>query len=197
MKKTFICDESMIITIPIGSLNGAREAQLMPEKFQCVYKDSYKIFAINGKPKPLGAAQAIAGVFIVILGLIFTPQTNRHIYDSDQIIVRIYSLPSVLFVVSGMLSYASGQSANMHVTKLSFSLNIVSFFWSIAAICMCAMSFSFSWYQEKIHQGINGLILTLLVVENLFALFLIYWLSKAVCRNHFNTLPIILLKQGD
>uniref|UniRef100_A0A8C4GS49 Uncharacterized protein n=1 Tax=Dicentrarchus labrax TaxID=13489 RepID=A0A8C4GS49_DICLA len=181
MKKTFICDESMIITIPIGSLNGAREAQLMPEKFQCVYKDSYKIFAINGKPKPLGAAQAIAGVFIVILGLIFTPQTNRHIYDSDQIIVRIYSLPSVLFVVSGMLSYASGQSANMHVTKLSFSLNIVSFFWSIAAICMC------------IHQGINGLILTLLVVENLFALFLIYWLSKAVCRNHFNTLVFLKL----
>lgn len=56
MKKTFACDERMIITIPIGSLQNVREGQLMPEKFMCVYKDSYKVFVINGKPKPLGVS---------------------------------------------------------------------------------------------------------------------------------------------
>lgn len=56
MKKTFVCDGSMIITIPIGSLRDTGEGQLMPEKFQCVYKDSYKIFAVKGKPKPLGVS---------------------------------------------------------------------------------------------------------------------------------------------
>ncbi|XP_035862154.1 uncharacterized protein LOC116062781 isoform X2 [Sander lucioperca] len=190
MKKTFACDESMIITIPIGSLRDAGEGQLMPEKFQCVYKDSYKIFAIKGKPKPLGAAQAIAGVFIVSLGLIFT-QTEDFI--------RFYTLPSVLFVVCGMLSYAAGQSPNMHVTKLSFSLNIVSFFWSVAAVCLCMIRFHvpLEEHNVKVHQGIKGLIMILLVVEKLIAISLIYWLSKAVCRQHFNTLPIILLKQGD
>ncbi|TDH11916.1 hypothetical protein EPR50_G00065570 [Perca flavescens] len=191
MKKTFACDESMIITIPIGSLRDAREGQLMPEKFQCVYKDSYKIFVIKGKPKPLGAAQAIAGVFIVALGLIFT-QTGHP----SENFIRFYTLPSVLFVVCGMLSYAAGQSPNMHVTKLSFSLNIVSFFWSVAAVCLCITSFHHSPNSE-VQQGINGLIMTLLVVEKLIAISLIYWLSKAVCRQHFNTLPIILLKQGD
>uniref|UniRef100_A0A671W548 Uncharacterized protein n=1 Tax=Sparus aurata TaxID=8175 RepID=A0A671W548_SPAAU len=108
MKKTFVCDESMIITIPIGSLNDAREGQLMPEKFRC-------------------------GVMIM---------------------------------------------------SLYFFL-----FWSLAAVCLCGL--------HLLHDGIRGLILTLLVVEKLMAVFLIYWLSKAVCRQSFNTLPIILLKQGD
>lgn len=192
MKKTFVCDESMIITIPIGSLRDAREGQLMPEKFQCVYRDSYKVFVLKGKPKPLGAAQAIAGVFILTLGLIFT-QTEDF--------TRFYTLPSAVFVVCGMLSYAAGQSPNIHVTKLSFSLNIVSFFWSIAAVCLCAVKFHVSLEDSpqsaQVHEGIKGLIMTLLVVEKLIAIVLIYWLSKAVCREHFNTLPIILLKQGD
>ncbi|KAI4811105.1 hypothetical protein KUCAC02_014026 [Chaenocephalus aceratus] len=170
MKKTFQCDESMIITIPIGSLRDARVGQLMPEKFHCVYKDHFKVFVVKGKPKPLGAAQAIAGVFILALGLVF-----------PESFTLLYTLPSVLFLVCGMLSYAAGHFPNMQVTKLSFSLNIVSFFWSIAAI----------------YQGIKGLILTLLGVEMLTSLFLIYWLSQAVCRHHFNTLPTILLKQGD
>ncbi|XP_041797474.1 uncharacterized protein LOC121609833 [Chelmon rostratus] len=191
MKKTFVCDESVIITIPLGSLMDARDGQLMPDKFQCVYRDSYKVFVVNGKPKPLGAAQAVAGVFILILGLIFS-QTGYI-----QLIIRIYTLPSVVFVVSGMLSYAAGQSPNMYLTKLSFSLNIISFFWSVAAVCICAFSFSLGLPNLQLHEGIKGLIMILLVTEKFIALFLIYWLSKAVCRQHFNTLPIILLKQAD
>ncbi|XP_033983726.1 uncharacterized protein LOC117480490 [Trematomus bernacchii] len=192
MKKTFQCDESMIITIPIGSLRDAREGQLMPEKFHCVYKDHFKVFVVKGKPKPLGAAQAIAGVFILALGLIY-----------QESFTMPYTLPSVLFLVCGMLSYAAGHFPNMQVTKLSFSLNIVSFFWSIAAVVLCSVTFHF-WSgthdengNENLYQGIKGLILTLLGVEMLTSLFLIYWLSHAVCRQHFNTLPTILLKQGD
>ncbi|TNN78368.1 hypothetical protein EYF80_011352 [Liparis tanakae] len=171
MKKTFACDQSMIITIPIGSLKDAGEGQLMPEKFQCVYKDSYKVFAIKGKPKPLGAAQAIAGVFILVLGLISSAAEKS---------LLVYTLPSAL-------------------AKLSFSLNITSFFWSIAAVGLCFTigHVSPTERSNQIHEGIKGLIVTLLVIEKLIALSLIYWLSKAVCRQHFNTLPIIRLKHGD
>lgn len=56
MKKTFVCDDSMIITIPLGGLMNIREVQLMPEMFHCVFKDFYKVFAINGRPKPLGVS---------------------------------------------------------------------------------------------------------------------------------------------
>ncbi|KAM9310477.1 uncharacterized protein KZ484_026357 isoform 2-T3 [Pholidichthys leucotaenia] len=190
MRNTFVCDDSMIITIPIGSLKDVRRSQLMPEKFHCVYKDSYKVFVIRGRPKPLGAAQSIAGVFLLILGIILKDETHL-----------IYALPSVLFVVSGILSCAAGNFPNMHVAKLSFSLNIVSFFWSVAASVICLLSLlnnkPESGQNIKVTQGICGLIMCLLAIENLIALFLIYWLSKAVCREHFNTLPTILLKQGD
>uniref|UniRef100_A0A3B5MRR8 Uncharacterized protein n=1 Tax=Xiphophorus couchianus TaxID=32473 RepID=A0A3B5MRR8_9TELE len=164
MKKTFICNESMIITIPIGSLKNIREGQLMPENFHCVFRDNFKVFVVRGKPKPLGAAQAIAGVFIFALGWILP---SIEIYN--------FTLPSVLL-------YSTFQ------TKLSFSLNILSFFWSLVAFGfhvfhICILSF---------YMGITGLIITLLVFECMMALFLIYWQSKAVCREHFNTLVCVL-----
>ncbi|KAK2844485.1 hypothetical protein Q5P01_011144 [Channa striata] len=189
MKKTFICNESMIITIPIGSLKDAGNGQLMPEKFHCVFKDSYKVFAIRGKPKPLGAAQAVGGVFLCSLGLIIM---NKGLF--------ICTLPSVLFVITGMLTYAAGKCPNMHVAKLSFALNIISFFWSIGAfsISIIVLHWPPHTAEEAVKvRGIAALIITLLVVENMVALFLIYWMSKAICRQHFNTLPTILLKQGD
>ncbi|XP_051813030.1 uncharacterized protein LOC127536491 isoform X3 [Acanthochromis polyacanthus] len=188
VRKTFVCDESMIITIPIGGL-GLREDQLMPEKFHCVFKDSYKIFVIRGKPRPLGAVQAIAGIFLFILGVSFA-----------DYITKMFTLPSVVFLVSGMLSYAAGKYSNIHVAKLSFSLNIIGFFWSLAAFCLNVLVFHFGpgpYPYPKLNEGVRGLIISLLVVENLIALFLIYWLSKAVCRSHFNTLPTILLKRAD
>uniref|UniRef100_A0A3Q4HI25 Membrane-spanning 4-domains subfamily A member 4D-like n=1 Tax=Neolamprologus brichardi TaxID=32507 RepID=A0A3Q4HI25_NEOBR len=159
MRKTFVCDESMIITIPIGSLRDLRDGQLMPEKFHCVFRDSYKVFVIKGKPTPMG----------------------NYFHAFNNLCVLLLQ-----FVVCGMLSFAAGKFPNMHVTKLSFSLNIISFFWSVAAFSLALVA-----------QGISVLIMTLLVVENLIAIFLIYWLSKAVCREHFNTLPTVLLKQGD
>ncbi|XP_054600835.2 membrane-spanning 4-domains subfamily A member 3 [Nothobranchius furzeri] len=185
MRKTFVCDESIIITIHIGSLRNAGEGQLMLENFNCVFKDNFKIFAIRGKPKPLGAAQAMAGVFLLALGLI-----------SDSPVSKSYTVPSVLFVLCGMLSYAAGRHPNMHVTKLSFSLNIISFFWSLVAF-----SLHLIWFRSVQHiplnDGLTGLMLFLLVGESIIALFLIFWLSKAVCRDHFNSLPIIMLKQDE
>ncbi|XP_053288761.1 uncharacterized protein LOC128449552 [Pleuronectes platessa] len=188
MKTTFVCNESMVISIPIGKLKDAGPADLMPEKFTCVFKDSYKIFVINGKPKPLGAAQALAGVFLCCLGLIVGEA------------MLINTVPSVLFVVSGLLSYAAGRGPHMGVAKLSFSLNIISFFWSVAAFTLGVIVSQPSPHylpHNPLFYGVNGVILSLLVVEGSLALFLIYWLSKAVCRQHFNTLPIILLKHGD
>lgn len=193
MRKTFLCDESMIITIPIGSLKNIQDGQLMPENFHCVFRDNFKVFAVKGKPKPLGAAQAIAAVFLFTLGLI----------SEDRLIIA-FTVPSVLFLICGMLSFAAGKIPNMHVTKLSFSLNIISFFWSLVAFSFCMIGFHYppplfydppNTKQAQFFQGIVGLILTLVVFEGVMALYLIYWLSKAVCREHFNTLPIIMLKQ--
>ncbi|XP_038125387.1 membrane-spanning 4-domains subfamily A member 4D-like [Cyprinodon tularosa] len=188
MRKTFVCDESMIITIPIASLRKIQEGQLMPENFHCVFRDNFKVFAVRGKPTPLGAAQAIAGVFLFTLGLI-----------SLESILIAFSVSSVLFLMSGMLSFAAGKYPNMHVTKLSFSLNIISFFWSLVAFVLFAIGINhcdFSIHHQFRH-GIIGLIMTLLFFQCAMALFLIYWLSKAVCREHYKTLPTIMLKQED
>lgn len=59
MRKTFFCDESIVITIPLGSLKNMREGQLLPENFHCVFRDNFKVFAIKGKPKPLGVSSAL------------------------------------------------------------------------------------------------------------------------------------------
>ncbi|CAL1611272.1 unnamed protein product [Knipowitschia caucasica] len=185
-KTTFVCDETMILTIPIGSLKGAREGQLMPDKFYCVFKDAFKIFVQKGKPKALGAAQAVTGVFLLVLGLAF--QTD--------IIMRISTIPSVLFMVCGLLTFAAGQFPNMLVTKLSFFLNIMSFLWAITDCSLCIIWFV-NFEGEKLYRGVNALIMGLLALQDVIAIYLMYWLSKAVCREHFNSLPTVLLKQGD
>lgn len=59
MKNTFVCDESIMITIPIRRLKDAKNVQVMPEEFRCVYRDAFKVFAYNGKPKPVGVSQII------------------------------------------------------------------------------------------------------------------------------------------
>ncbi|XP_070977481.1 membrane-spanning 4-domains subfamily A member 4D-like [Oncorhynchus clarkii lewisi] len=184
MKYTFQSDECMVITIPLGSLRDAPEGQLMPENFHCVFKDVYKVF-LKGQPKALGAAQLIAGVLVLILGLLNSP------------LVLISTVPSVLFVAAGMLTYAAGHSPNMCVTKLSFSLNIVSCFWTVAAVVLCTVPNSHGFYgdHQEVFSGIKWMIVVLLVIELVVAMVAIYWESKAVCRQHFNILPMVTLKQ--
>lgn len=55
---TFLCDETMVITIPIGMMD-MPGGHSVPEKFHCVFRDFYKVLVINGKPKPLGVSLII------------------------------------------------------------------------------------------------------------------------------------------
>ncbi|XP_036071667.1 uncharacterized protein LOC112143513 isoform X2 [Oryzias melastigma] len=152
MKNTFVCDESMIITIPVGSIQELQDGQLMPEQFYCVFNDHFKVLVIKGKAQPLGAAQAIFGLLLSALALV--------VYGE---VFWLFTIPSIVFVICGGLSFAAGKYPNMTV---------------------------------EVGQIII-LILSLLVVEFFICIFLIYWLSKAICRQHFNTLPTIVLKPGN
>ncbi|XP_036070595.1 uncharacterized protein LOC112137665 [Oryzias melastigma] len=210
MKNTFVCDESMIITIPVGSIQELQDGQLMPEQFYCVFNDHFKVLVIKGKAQPLGADQAIFGLLLSALALL--------VYES---LIWIFTIPSIVFVICGGLSFAAGKCPNMTVVKLSFSLNILSLLWSITAFVINLIllisyylpywiypyyrQYPYYWeyppYREyspylEVRQ-ILILILSLLVVEFFICIFLIYWLSKAICRQHFNTLPTIVLKPGN
>ncbi|XP_064163648.1 pleckstrin homology domain-containing family G member 4B-like [Anguilla rostrata] len=119
-------------------------------------------------------AQLIAGLLIISLGLL-VPDTF------------LYTLPSVLFIISGLLSYAAGHSPNISLTKLSFSLNIISLFWATAALVICLYKLTSPPWSET-ENGIQGMTAVLIALELVVALILIYWESKAVCRDHFNIL---------
>ncbi|XP_056902282.1 uncharacterized protein LOC130533131 isoform X2 [Takifugu flavidus] len=187
MKMTFLCDETMVITIPVG-MRDMPGGHSVPEKFHCVFRDFYKVFVINGKPKPLGAAQAIGGVFIGALAVIMC---------LSDFYVLILGLPSLMCVVSGLISYAAGKSPNMHLTKLSFALNIISFPVSLGAVVLYSVFYFRMNNNTGLFLGAYILVVVLLVTESFIMLYLTYWLSKAVCRQYFNTLPIILLKRAD
>ncbi|KAI5092459.1 hypothetical protein C0J45_18090 [Silurus meridionalis] len=68
MRYTFKPDDCMVITIPLGSIKNAREGQLMPDKFTCRFKDSYKVFQ-QGRPKALGNRAPGFKLFVVIIVL--------------------------------------------------------------------------------------------------------------------------------
>lgn len=60
---TFLCDETMVITIPIG-MRDVPGGHSVPEKFHCVFRDFYKVLVVNGKPKPLGVSLIITACFV-------------------------------------------------------------------------------------------------------------------------------------
>ncbi|XP_043116020.1 membrane-spanning 4-domains subfamily A member 4D [Puntigrus tetrazona] len=195
MRYTFKPDDCMVISIPLGSLRNTRDGQLMPEKFTCVFKDTYKIF-LKGRPKELGAAQLSVGVFLICIGSLVSVE-----YGASHL---VYTLPSALFIASGLLTFAAGKSPLMAVVKLSFVFNIVSLFWSIAAIVLCPLLDEGSPFRHlgadersrtSMFVGLKAVIGVLCGFEMILALVLIYWESKAVCRAHFNTLPLITIKQ--
>uniref|UniRef100_A0A673K0S4 Membrane-spanning 4-domains subfamily A member 4D-like n=1 Tax=Sinocyclocheilus rhinocerous TaxID=307959 RepID=A0A673K0S4_9TELE len=181
MRYTFKPDDCMVINIPLGNLRNMRDGQLMPEKFTCVFKDAYKIF-LKGRPKELGAAQLSIGVFVICIGSLITLEYGRsHL---------VYTLPSALFIASGILTFAAGNSPFMPVVKLSFAFNIISLFWSIVAIVLCPILNEGHPGPIKLFVGLKVVIGVLCGFELILALILIYWESKAVCRAHFNTLVI-------
>ncbi|XP_077383195.1 uncharacterized protein LOC144022342 [Festucalex cinctus] len=167
MRKTFVCDESIIINIPIRNDSEGR-GHALPREFHCVFRDTFKVFASNGFPKPLG----------------------RYVD-----VLRV--CPSILFVLCGMLTYAAGRVPNMRVTKVSFCLNIISFLWSVVSLCLSVIHLDHLFQEPQLQAGINATVVVLFAVESLIALFLIYWQSKAVCRQHFNTLPIVQMRHED
>ncbi|XP_061632804.1 uncharacterized protein LOC133479613 isoform X2 [Phyllopteryx taeniolatus] len=191
MRKTFVCDDSTIITICLGKDSEGRGLAMMPREFSCVFQDMFKVFAYNGFPKPLGAAQCLAGVLIITLNLMI----------HQGYINMLLIFPSILFVLCGILTYVAGHVPNMCVTKVAFCLNIISFLCSAVSLCLSVLdlhSFQRLTSSElKLHTGIKATIVCLLAMESFITLFLIYWQSKAVCRQHFNTLPIVQLKQED
>ncbi|XP_057689823.1 uncharacterized protein LOC130914557 [Corythoichthys intestinalis] len=189
MRKAFVCVDAIIINIPIGK-DSEGLGPVMPKEFQCVFRDSFKVFTYYGYPKPLGAAQFLAGVLIAILSGLNQTYVNLLVIFSNT-----------PFLLGGMLTYAAGHVRNIRVIKVSFCLNIISFLWSIVLLCLTILNhnlFQDVTLQEfKSQTGMKATIGSLLAAESLMALFLILWQSKAVCRQHFNTLPIVQLKLED
>ncbi|KAG9283813.1 hypothetical protein AMEX_G2625 [Astyanax mexicanus] len=188
MRYTFKSDDCMVITIPLANLRSARDGQLMPEKFSCVFKDMYKVF-LRGRPKSLGAAQITTGVFILCLGAIIISY-----FGSEH---AIHVIPSSVFIGCGILTYAAGHSPLMPVMKMSFVFNIIGLFWAIAALAICPLTPFTSAKPEhnKMYIGLKGVLVVLHALQFILAAVMIFWESKAVCRTHFNTLPMITLKQ--
>lgn len=187
MKYTFKSDDCMVITIPLASIRNARDGQLMPDKFSCVFKDTYKVF-LKGRPKALGAAQITTGVFILCLGAIFISYFGS--------VHAIHIIPSTLFVGCGILTYAAGHSPLMPVMKMSFIFNIIALLWAFAALTLCPLIHSDRPTPDKnMYIGLKGVLVALHALQFILAAVLIFWESKAVCRTHFNTLPMITLKQ--
>ncbi|XP_047664460.1 uncharacterized protein LOC113634374 isoform X3 [Tachysurus fulvidraco] len=159
MRYTFKPDDCMVITIPLTSVRNAAEGQLMPDKFSCRFKDTYKVYQ-RGWPKALG------------------------------------------FFVSGSLAIAAAQTPLMPLMKVSFVFNIISLCLGISLAIFVCVDISITHFhgppefiQDRIEMGLIWIFLVLFLFEFLLSVILIHWESKALCRTHFNSLPMITLKQ--
>ncbi|XP_026989097.2 uncharacterized protein LOC125138337 isoform X1 [Tachysurus fulvidraco] len=196
MRYTFKPDDCMVITIPLTSVRNAAEGQLMPDKFSCRFKDTYKVYQ-RGWPKALGAAQIATAVFILCLGVIKISYYYYHLPFTYIVMIL-----SILFFVSGSLAIAAAQTPLMPLMKVSFVFNIISLCLAISLVIYTCVEISEEYYgfygplqTFKMWMGLNWMFLVLFLFEFLLSVILIHWESKALCRTHFNSLPMITLKQ--
>ncbi|XP_026989096.2 uncharacterized protein LOC113634374 isoform X2 [Tachysurus fulvidraco] len=197
MRYTFKPDDCMVITIPLTSVRNAAEGQLMPDKFSCRFKDTYKVYQ-RGWPKALGAAQIATAVFILCLGGIKLSFNPRSLFS----FLCFVMIPSILFFVSGSLAIAAAQTPLMPLMKVSFVFNIISLCLGISLAIFVCVDISITHFhgppefiQDRIEMGLIWIFLVLFLFEFLLSVILIHWESKALCRTHFNSLPMITLKQ--
>ncbi|KAM9436247.1 uncharacterized protein Hap1MRO34_000750 isoform 1-T2 [Clarias gariepinus] len=191
MRYTFKPDDCMVITIPLGSIRNAREGQLMPDKFTCRFKDSYKVFQ-RGRPKALGAAQIITAVFILCLGGILI-----SFEMTGDFFLFPFVLSFIMYLLCGSLTITSGHTPLMPVMKASFIFNIFGLAVAVGLIVTCVIEIIYlPWCRNNnMCKGLGVVASVLYAFEFLLSAILIHWESKAMCRTHFNTLPMITLKQ--
>ncbi|GAA6068366.1 uncharacterized protein LOC113634374 isoform X1 [Tachysurus ichikawai] len=194
MRYTFKPDDCMVITIPLTSVRNAAEGQLMPDKFSCRFKDNYKVYQ-RGWPKALGVAQIATAVFVLCL------EGMKTSFNDYSFFLFLFTILNILFIVSGSLAIAAAQTPLMPLMKVSFVFNIISLCLAIImAILMCvAISVEYPRFngspENGIDNGLTWILLVLFLFEFLLSVILIHWESKALCRTHFNSLPMITLKQ--
>ncbi|XP_062841234.1 uncharacterized protein LOC134300742 [Trichomycterus rosablanca] len=184
MRYTFKSDNCMVITIPLTSIRNAQEGQIMPEKFTCKFRDVYKVF-LRGRPKAIGVAQIITAVFIICLGGILINSNSEF---------SVYFIPSLMFIPCGILTFAAGHTPIMCLMKMSYVLNIIGVFTAILGPGICLFPGG-PFESTGLSLGLQIVIMILYVLEFLLSVIMIYWESKAVCRTHFNSLPMVTLKQ--
>uniref|UniRef100_A0A3B3Q4A0 Si:ch211-269k10.5 n=1 Tax=Paramormyrops kingsleyae TaxID=1676925 RepID=A0A3B3Q4A0_9TELE len=169
---TFKCDDCIVTTIPLVKGDRGQSETLTPEKFHRVFKDSYKVFR-KGQPQALGTAQIVTGLLAITLFLAQIPLVPHMMH---------YAMPTHLFVASGIVSYAAGHSSNMCVTRISFTLNIISLFCAltilrfwIMRLCSLGPPWNFS-----VDKGFDMIIAIHLSLQVVVTIVLIYWESKAI-----------------
>ncbi|XP_060717176.1 membrane-spanning 4-domains subfamily A member 18 isoform X2 [Tachysurus vachellii] len=103
------------------------------------------------------------------------------------------------FIVSGSLAVAAAHTPSMPLMKVSFVFNIISL--AIIQTVFACLAINVEYYgfsgspQSGILNGLRWMMLVLFLLEFLLSVILIHWESKALCRTHFNSLPMITLKQ--
>ncbi|KAK6471566.1 membrane-spanning 4-domains subfamily A member 12-like [Huso huso] len=191
MAPTYTADDRMIITIPLGKLKDLQRGEkYMPETFSCIFSNSYKLF-LKGQPKALGAVQILIGIVHLACCIVLYQQPHQ----SGS---AISTVPSSVFIISGLLTVAAASTPDMCFMKFSFALNVISSLWAAVAFCLIitlAANSSNPPALEKTIKGIEALIIIFHILELVVSGLTLHFESKALCRDYFNVLPVIYLEQ--
>uniref|UniRef100_A0A3B1KCM9 Si:ch211-269k10.5 n=1 Tax=Astyanax mexicanus TaxID=7994 RepID=A0A3B1KCM9_ASTMX len=128
MRYTFKSDDCMVITIPLANLRSARDGQLMPEKFSCVFKDMYKVF-LRGRPKSLG----FIGCGILTYAAGHSPLMPVMKMSFIFNIIGLFWAIAALAICPLMYIGLKGVLVVLHA--LQFILAAVMIFWESKAVC--------------------------------------------------------------
>ncbi|XP_030046138.1 membrane-spanning 4-domains subfamily A member 15-like [Microcaecilia unicolor] len=207
--------------------NGQHVIQAGPNILQntlCQVPETLRKF-FKGEPKALGVTQILIGLMQFILGVILVSAT-----PTLSSIFAIIGLPfwgGVLFIISGSLSVAAKNKANMCLVKGSMVMNILSSIAAFIGIIFLSVDLSFTYYSYyscnynfydghhsgsyyneydcqrlkdalmRAIHGIQGVLLLLMLLEFFISISTSAFGCKAVCCSSNSNMQSVVILQNE
>ncbi|XP_030077328.1 membrane-spanning 4-domains subfamily A member 4A [Microcaecilia unicolor] len=212
MNPTVTGANGMVVVTQILPSTGQHAVQMGPNALQntpCQFPEALQKF-FKGEPKALGVVQILIGIIQIFFGILLAANAP-YLF----VVSAVPFWGGLIFIISGSLSVAAQNHANICLVKGSLGMNIVSSLAAFVGIIIICIDLGFVIYINipcqrddvlcyrrvyaflAVIPGIEGILLVLLLLELCISISTSAFGCKAVCCNSMSNMQSVIIMPNE